>query len=116
MRKAKVADMARTSPSAMAPAPAPEPSEDDKIQSGGYDLDHLMRAEEIKADPKKMEYVHKAHKKKMTAMRSIQDLKDAAQALAHKGKADDAEEAGESPAEEKGEAAQPRAKTRYPKK
>jgi uncharacterized protein YciI len=67
-----------------------------------------MRAEEIKSDPKRMEHVHKAHKKKLTAMKSIADLKMAGQALAHKKKMDAKEEMGEkneSPAEEASEPA-----------
>lgn len=113
MKKQKMAtpavgDFPRTSKEAMAPAapPAPERSEEDKVRDGGYDLDHLMRAEEIKADPDKMAYVMKAHAKKTTAMRSIADLKNAGQALA----------ASQSKAVKSGdESVQGRVKQRYPK-
>ncbi len=106
MKKTKVAamnpEMPRTPKEAMAPKDsdkASERSEEDKLRSGEMDLDHLMRAEDIKNDPEKMEFVHKAHAKKTVAMRSIADLKMASQALA---------------AQDKAKAAQPREKTRYP--
>lgn len=116
MKKAKVAtpasDHPRTPTDSMAPIKY-EPTEDDKIRDGGYDLDHLIRAEEIKGDDKKMEYVKKAHEKKTTQMRSIADLKVAGQALAHKKTS---EARGEKNMEEKGEPAHGRVKTRYPKR
>lgn len=106
MKKSKVADMEmpRTPKDAMAPKEtvAQERSEEEKLRNGEIDLDHLMRAEDIKGDNERMEYVHKAHAKKTTAMRSIADLKMAGQALAQK-KRDEI-------------AAQPRHKTRYPKR
>lgn len=108
MKKSKIADMPRTSAAAMSPKHVDakdERSEEDKLRSGEYDLDHLMRAEDIKNDPEKMEYVHKAHAKKTTQLRSIADLKMAGQALAAK-KQD----------EMKKKAAQPRHKERYPEK
>lgn len=116
MKKLSVADtsLARTPPQSMAPAPTPEPTEEDMMRKGGYDLDSLMSAEDIKSDPKRMEYVHKAHGKKMTAMRSIQDLKVAGQALAMQKK--DAKAADQEDAAEGGAPAQPRHKTRYPKR
>jgi hypothetical protein len=109
MKKSKIAsDLPRTSPAAMAPKNPDmqmEPSEEDKLRSGEYDLDHLMKAEDIKNDPEKMEYVHKAHAKKTVSMRSIADLKVAGQALAAQ-----TQEAA------KAKASQPREKTRYPKR
>lgn len=112
MKKHKIAtqansDMARTPKEAMAPKADEEAQESEKERMGEMDLDHLVKAEDIKKDPKKMEYVHKAHEKKTTAMRSIADLKMASQALAHKAKED---------AAPKAKPAQGRIKTRYPKK
>lgn len=123
MKKAKVAssDLPRTPKDSMAPSKY-EPTEEDKIRDGNYDMDHLLKAEEIKADAERMKYVGKAHDKKTVAMRSIADLKVAAQALAQQKK----EEASEGEkdkkfnakeeAAEQGVPAQPRHKTRYPQK
>lgn len=106
MKKAKIVnDMPRTPAAAMAPKepPTPEKTEEDRLRDGDYDMEHLMRAEDIKADPKRMEYVQKAHAKKTTQMRSIADLKMAGAALdQQKSEA------------VKSKAAQPRHKTRYP--
>lgn len=106
MKKSKVVDtdLPRTPPEAMA-AKQSERSEEDMEREGHYDLDHLMRAEEIKGDESRMKYVHKAHEKKTKAMRSIADLKMAGQALAH-----------EKQEAMKEKAAQPRHKVRYPKR
>jgi hypothetical protein len=107
MKKSKVAtksDLPRTSPEAMAPAKH-ERSEEDMEREGHYDLDQLMRAEEIKGDEKRMSYVHKAVDKKSKAIRSIADLKVAGQALAH-----------QKTEEMKAKAGQPRHKTRYPER
>ena len=88
MKKSKVAkmdnDFARTPPSSMAPKEGPkeEKSEEDKLREGEYDLEHLMKAHDIQGDPERMERVHKAHAKKMGAMKSIADLKMAGEALA----------------------------------
>lgn len=71
---------------ALAPAPY-EKTEEDKEREGNYDLDHLLRAKEIESDPDRMKYVHKAHEKKTTALRSIADLKMAAQALGERERA-----------------------------
>jgi hypothetical protein len=70
--------MPRTPANAMAPAAKPddEAAENEKLRSGEMDLDHLMKAEDIKSDPEKMEYVHKAHAKKSKQLRSIDDLKN----------------------------------------
>lgn len=89
MKKSKVAmpksDLARTPPEAMAAKHVDsETSEEDKLRKGEWDLEDLMKAEEIKGDQGRMEYVHKAHAKKTTQMRSIADLKVAAEALAEK--------------------------------
>ena len=104
MKKTKVADMElpRTTPAAMA-AKDNEPSEEEKLRNGEYDMDHLIKAEEIKNDPERMEFVHKAHAKKTVGMRSIADLKVAGQALA-----------AQKTEEVKAKAAQPRNKTRFP--
>ncbi len=108
MKKMKIAsmksDLPRTPKEAMAPAKY-EKTEDDMLRDGEYDMDHLMKAEDIKGDAKRMEYVHKAHAKKTTQMRSIADLKMASQALAH-----------QTTEEAKAKAAQPRIKARYPKR
>lgn len=105
MKKSKVASMKselpRTSPEAM----APKKTEEDCERDGHCDLDHLIRAEEIKGDSKRMDYVHKAREKRTGQMRSIGDLKMASQALAAAEKD-----------ELKAKAAQPRHKTRYPKR
>lgn len=106
MKKSKVAEMPRTPKEAMAPKhPDSEKSEEDKLRDGEWDMDALMKAEEIKGDNGRMEYVHKAHEKRSKAMRSIADLKMAGQALAMQ-KQD----------EMKAKAAQPRHKTRYPER
>lgn len=100
MKKSKVvqvhSDFARTPPSSMAAAEGPkeEKTEEDKLRSGEYDLEHLMKAHDIQGDNERMEYVHRAHTKKMSAMKSIADLKMAGEALA----------------------AQPRHKNRFPKR
>lgn len=108
MKKNKIASMestlAKTPKEAMAPVKY-EKTEEDMCMAGECDLDHLMRAEDIKKDEKRMAYVHKAHEKKTTAMKSIADLKMASQALAHK-----------KDMEVKSIPAQPRHKQRYPKK
>ncbi len=105
MKASKIAstDLPRTPKNAM--APAAEKPEEDLERDGHFDLEHLMKAEEIKKDPLRMDYVHKAHEKKSAQMRSIADLKVAGQALAAK-----------SQDEAKAKAAQPRHKTRYPEK
>lgn len=110
MKKSKIAsmnsDLARTPKEAMAPKEiAPEKSDSDREREGEIDLDDLLRAEKIKLDPDRMKYVLKAHEKKSTAMRSIEDLKMASQALAHA----ESEMMKEKPA-------QPRHKNRYPKR
>lgn len=71
--KAHHGDMPKVGPEAM----APKEDDDEKKyeQEGHWDLDQLMRAEEIRQDPKRMKYVHKAHEKKFSALRSIADLK-----------------------------------------
>lgn len=127
MKKSKakdfMADMPRTPPGSMAPA-QPMPTEEDKMRSGEMDLDHLLRAEDIKQNPDKMKYVAKAHEKRTTSMRSLGDLKMAAQALAHKKKMEmqgqndgDPEDAKDNGADEatEGKKAQPRVKQKYPK-
>lgn len=110
MKKNKIAsmqsEMPRTPKDAMAPKiDKPEPDEDDKMRNGEYDMEHLLKAEDIKNDPDRMKYVGKAHDKKTVAMRSIADLKMASAAL-------DSQKAEEI----KAKAAQPRHKTRYPKR
>lgn len=106
MKKVKVAgDLPRTPKEAMAPKVDNERSEEEKLRNGEMDLDHLMRAEEIKNDPEKMEYVHRAHGKKSVAMRSIADLKIAGQALA-----------AQKTEEMKAKPSQPRHKIRYPER
>jgi hypothetical protein len=88
MKKSKVvqvhSDFARTPASSMAPKESPkeEKTEEDKLRSGEYDLEHLMKAHDIQGDNERMEYVHRAHAKKSTAMKSIADLKMAGEALA----------------------------------
>jgi hypothetical protein len=91
MKKTKIAsmssDLPKTPPGSMAAAKEKmEESEEDKMRSADYDLDHLMKAEDIKNDPDKMAYVQKAHAKRTVAMRSIGDLKEASAALAHEAK------------------------------
>lgn len=106
MKKNKIAapDMPRTSPAAMAPkTDVPEPDEDSLMRAGEYDMDHLMKAEDIKNDPEKMKYVQKAHAKKTTQMRSIADLKTAGAALDQ-----------QKSEQVKAKSAQGRIKTRYP--
>lgn len=108
MKPSKIAkqdsELARTSKEAMAPKHVDdEQSEEDKIRKGEWDLEDLMKAEAIKGDQGRMEYVHKAHAKKSAAMRSIADLKMAGQALAQQ-KSDQI----------KAKAAQPRHKNRFP--
>lgn len=56
-----------------------EKSESDKEREGDYDLDHLLRAEEIKGDEDRMKYVRKAHGKKHKALTSIAELKEVAE-------------------------------------
>lgn len=72
--------MPRTPAKAMAPMAQPpaddESAENEKLRNGEMDLEHLMKAEDIKNDPEKMEYVHKAHAKKSRSLRSIEDLKN----------------------------------------
>lgn len=89
MKKTKVAktdsDFARTPASSMAEK-KPEKTEEDHEREGTYDLDHLIRADEIRRDENRMKYVHRAADKKHTAIRSIQDLKVAGEALAHKNR------------------------------
>lgn len=118
MKKTKAAnknsELPRTPKDAMAPAeplPVPQKTDMEKMQDGNYDLDHLLKAEDIKADPEKMNWVQKAHDKKSTAMRSIADLKMASQALAQQAGAKGPKTAEMAPT---GIAAQPRNKTRYP--
>lgn len=101
MKKSIDTTLPRTPKNAM--ADKPEPDEDDKMRNGEYDMDHLLKAEDIKNDPDRMKYVAKAHDKKTVAMRSIADLKIAGQALA-----------SQRIDELKAKAAQPRHKTRYP--
>jgi hypothetical protein len=95
MRKSKVASMdsgmAKTPKESMAPAQPDKNALEEKLRMGEMDLEHLMKAHDIQNDPEKMEYVHKAHGKKMGAMRSIADLKTAAQALAAQQKEEIAE-------------------------
>lgn len=92
MKKSKVvqvhSDFARTPASSMAPKETAkeERTEEDKLRSGEYDLEHLMKAHDIKNDNERMEYVHKAHGKKTTALKSIADLKMAGEALNHKNR------------------------------
>ena len=126
MKKTKVASMdmgmARTPKEAMAPKNPDakmERSEEEKLRSGEMDLDDLIKAHGIQNDPERMEYVHKAHMKKMPAMRSIADLKMAGQALAESKKHEKMEEVmgeKEDDMEEKKVPAQPRHKARYPKR
>ena len=87
--KSKVAKMESKSDDEMPKTPKEamaevkhDKSEEDMCRDGEYDLDALLKAIEIKNDPKKMEYVNKAHDKKSTALRSIADLKMAGEALA----------------------------------
>jgi len=83
--KSKVASMKSKMASTPADAMAEdkdEKSEMDMAREGEYDLEALMKAFEIKNDEKRMEYVKKAHDKKTTALKSIEDLKMAGEALA----------------------------------
>lgn len=107
MKKVKIAsEMPRTPPASMAPKmDKPEPDEDDLMRNGEYDMEHLLKAEDIKNDPDKMKYVQKAHAKKSTQMRSIADLKVAGAALDQ-----------QKTEQVKAKAAQGRIKTRYPEK
>jgi len=76
----------RTTKAAMAPVEEEKKSEEELDRNGEYDMDKLLQAEEIRNNPKRMEYVHKAHDKKKVGMRSIEDLKIAGQALVHKNR------------------------------
>ena len=96
MKKSKVAkmehDLPRTPKEAMAHKVdtvssesdmSHEKSEADREREAEMDLDHLLHAEKIKGDSKRMEYVQKAATRKHHAIRSIADIKMAGQALAH---------------------------------
>lgn len=89
MKKSKVAkqdsDFARTPANSMAPK-AEEKSESDLEREGEIDLDDLLRVEKIRQDPERMKRVHAAADKKQVHIRSIQDLKTAGEALAHKNR------------------------------
>jgi hypothetical protein len=89
MKKSKVAkvesDFARTPASSMA-AKEHEKSESDLEREGEMDLDDLLRVEKIRSDPERMKRVHAAAEKKQVHIRSIQDLKMAGEALAHKNR------------------------------
>lgn len=95
MKKSKVAkmehDLPRTPKEAMAHKVdtvssesdmSHEKSEADREREAEMDLDHLLHAEKIKGDSKRMEYVQKAADRKHKAIRSIADLKMAGQAIA----------------------------------
>lgn len=124
IKKAKIASesMPRLPKDAPAPMPVPAKTPEDLARDGEHDLDHLLRSEDIKADPQRMDGVKKAHEKRMTGMRSIADLKAAGQALAHQKKKQmmgdgDAEDLKDGGADEATETKppQPRVKQKYPK-
>lgn len=75
-KKTAEPELPKTSPAAMAAKPT-EKTEEDLDRDGDFDLEDLLRAERIKNDPKRMERVFKAHEKKHTQLRSIEDLKTA---------------------------------------
>lgn len=89
MKKSKVvqvsSDFAKTPASSMAPKKE-EKSESDFEREAEIDLDDLLRAEKIKADPERMKRILAAADKKAGSIRSIQDLKVAGEALAHKAR------------------------------
>lgn len=85
-KKSELSSEARVPKDALAPVKH-ERSEEDYERDGHYDLDHLVRAKEIEQDEKRMKYVHKAHEKKTTALKSIADLKLAAQAVGERERA-----------------------------
>lgn len=91
MKKSKVvqvsSDFAKTPASSMAPKEKDhEKSESDFEREAEIDLDDLLRAEKIKADPERMKRILAAADKKAGSIRSIQDLKVAGEALAHKNR------------------------------
>lgn len=83
MKKSKIAEMPRTPANAMAEKEHEEKEDlEEMVRKGGYDLDDLIRAEEIKKDDGRMKYVKMAADKRAGAIRSIQDLHVAREALA----------------------------------
>ncbi len=54
--------------------------EDRKKMDGKYHLSTLLEAEEIRQDPEKMKYAMEHADQKMSRIRSLQDLKDVAEA------------------------------------
>lgn len=75
-------------------------SDEEAHRQGKWDLETIMAAEEIKADPKKMKHVMKHAKSKMASIKSIQDLKDAYEAKYGEGRL---HESAESKAKERKE-------------
>ncbi len=55
-------------------------ADDEARRQGKYDLEKLLEAEEIKANPEKMKHAMAHAEEKMTRIRSIQDLKDLSEA------------------------------------
>lgn len=77
--QAPAADKAPVNP--MAPA---EDSDEAKRSKAKYDMEDLLRAEDIKKDPERMKHVKKHAEDHLTKVRSIADLKDLAEALPKK--------------------------------
>lgn len=89
MKKSKLAAEPRVPKNAMA---AKEEKDDEKedaeemARQGGWDLDTLLAAEEIKKNPEKMKFVMKALDKKEQGFKSIAELKMAYDAKFGAGK------------------------------
>lgn len=63
------------------------PKEDEeKERNGKYDLEALLHAEEIRNDPERMKHAKAHGEKQMGKIRSIQDIKDVAEAKYGAGK------------------------------